>query len=195
MQRHGGLAGARPALDDQDAGQVGADHPVLLGLDGGDDVAHPAGPALPQGGQQGGVTVEGGLLGLRQGVEVEHLVVEADDLPAVGQQVPAADDALGVGGRGPVEGLGGRGPPVDQQRLVVGFRQAEAADVVPGAVVHVEAPEAQRQVADVEGGEPVLQVDGQGVAFLAPLVGAAGLAPDPAELGVELAPGPRRGGS
>ena len=85
-----------------------------------------------------------GLVGLRHGVEVEDLVVEADDLPAVGQQVPAADDALGVGGGGPVEGLGGRRPPVDQQRLVVGLREAEPADVVAGAVAHVEAPEAQR---------------------------------------------------
>jgi hypothetical protein len=52
VQRHRGLAGARPALDHQHARQVGPDDPVLLALDGLHDVAHPAGPAGVEGGQQ-----------------------------------------------------------------------------------------------------------------------------------------------
>ena len=43
VQRHDGLAGARAALHDQDPGQLGPDDLVLLALDGGDDVAEPAG--------------------------------------------------------------------------------------------------------------------------------------------------------
>ena len=54
--------------------------------------------------------------------------------------------------------------------------------------MHVEPAEAQREVPDVEGGEAVLEVAGQSVALLAPLVGAAGIAPDPPELGVEFGP-------
>jgi len=132
--------------------------------------------------------VEAGLLVLRQRVEIEDLVVESDHLPAVGQEVPAADDALRVGGGRPVEGLGGRRPPVDEQRFVVGGRQPEAADVVAGALAHVEAPEAEGKVADVEGRQAVLEVRGQGVTLLTPLVGAARRTPDPAELVAQLRP-------
>ena len=60
--------------------------------------------------------------------------------------------------------------------------------MVPGPVAHVEAPETEGQVADVEGRQPVLEVGGQGIALLAPLVGAAGVSADPPELGVELGP-------
>ncbi len=60
--------------------------------------------------------------------------------------------------------------------------------MVAGPFLHVEPAEAQRQIADVEGGQTVLEVAGQGIALLAPLVGAAGVAPDPPELGVELGP-------
>ena len=55
VQRHRGLAGARAALHDEHAGQPGADHLVLLGLDGLDDVAHPAGAVGGQRGQQRGL--------------------------------------------------------------------------------------------------------------------------------------------
>ncbi len=44
VQRDSGLAGARAALDDEDAAERRPDDPVLLGLQGRDDVAHPPGP-------------------------------------------------------------------------------------------------------------------------------------------------------
>jgi hypothetical protein len=44
VQRGDRLAGAWAALDDEDTRQLGADHPVLLCLDGRDDVGHAAGP-------------------------------------------------------------------------------------------------------------------------------------------------------
>ncbi len=83
VQRDGGLAGARAALHDEHAAQVGADHDVLLGLDGLDDVAHPAGAAGRDRGEQrrlAGEAVASGAARLAAGgVEVEHLVVEPDD--------------------------------------------------------------------------------------------------------------------
>ena len=53
MQRDGRLAGAGPARNHEDAGQVGADGLVLLGLDGRDDVAHAAGAVAFERGEQG----------------------------------------------------------------------------------------------------------------------------------------------
>ena len=41
MQADGRLAGTRAALHDERALGLGRDQPVLVGLDGGDDVAHP----------------------------------------------------------------------------------------------------------------------------------------------------------
>ncbi len=52
MQGDGGLAGAGPALDDEDAVERGADDAVLLALDGRDDVGHPAGALRGQGRHQ-----------------------------------------------------------------------------------------------------------------------------------------------
>ena len=59
VEGHRRLAGARAALDHQDAGQRGPDDLVLLALDGGDDVGHPARPGPVQGGQQGGRAADG----------------------------------------------------------------------------------------------------------------------------------------
>ncbi len=56
VQGHRGLAGARSAVDDQDAGRVSADHRVLLGLQRRDDVVHTAGAGCGQGLQQRPVT-------------------------------------------------------------------------------------------------------------------------------------------
>jgi len=152
VQRHRGLAGARSALHHQRARQLGADDPVLFGLDGLDDVPHPAGPAGGEGGEQrrlaGHLLVRGG----GRGGQVEHLIVEAGHLALPGPQVPSAADALRVGGGGEVEGACRRGPPVDQQRFVVaaGVEDADSADVVPAVVIGVQPAEAQ---AVLDGGE------------------------------------------
>ena len=134
VQGDGGLAGARAALDDQHAAGVGADDPVLLGLDGADDVGHPAGAGGVQRGQQHRLAGQAGPLRDVRIVEVEGLVGDADDGAPAGADVPAAADAEVVQrGRG-VEGLGGRGAPVDQQRLLVAVLglQPDPADVARG---------------------------------------------------------------
>ena len=155
MERDRGLAGAGPAGHHEDPGERRPDGFVLLGLDGGDDVAHAAGALAVDGGQERALAHhrEPGLLG---GVGVEHLVVEPEQAAAPGLEVAAPGDAHGVDGGRAVERLGDRGPPVDDQRHEVVVVHRDAADVeravglVGGLREHVEAPEAQRGVADVE---------------------------------------------
>ena len=181
MQGHRRLARARAALDDQDAGERGADDLVLLALDGADDVAHVAGAGLAEGGEQraraaehhpvGEQALAAGVApapspldvdddGGRPAVGVDEvLVLEPDDAAAAHGQVAAAGQALGVEAGGPVEGFGHRGPPVDDQGLVVGARDGQAADVEglaqrrspsPGLGEPVDAAEVEGLVPDVE---------------------------------------------
>ena len=72
VQADGRLAGAGPALDDQAAVERGADDDVLLGLDGGDDLAHRAGP----GGADLGQHRIGDAAGAVVGVGVVEVLVE-----------------------------------------------------------------------------------------------------------------------
>ena len=75
VQRDGGLAGAGPALDHEGPGDGGPDDPVLLGLDGADDVGHAAGALGVQGSQQGAFALERIVVG--QHVGVEHVILDA----------------------------------------------------------------------------------------------------------------------
>ncbi len=94
VQRDRGLAGAGAALHDQHAAVRGADHVVLLGLDGRDDVGHPAGPGGAEGGQQRRLAGRSGVPGGVRIGEVEHLVVDPGHLAQPGADVPAPADAL-----------------------------------------------------------------------------------------------------
>jgi hypothetical protein len=116
VQGDGRLAGARTALYHQDAAEAGADHPVLLGLDRRDDVAHPPGAPDVHGGQQRRLArqtvvrpVNAGLAG---GSEVKHLVVQADHPPLLGADLPAPPHPLRRGRGGEVERAGRGRPPV-----------------------------------------------------------------------------------
>ena len=53
-----GLAGARSALDDEDAGERPADDRILFGLDGRDDIAHPTGAMSGQRREQGAFALQ-----------------------------------------------------------------------------------------------------------------------------------------
>ena len=131
VQRHHRLAGAGTALDHEDARLRGADDLVLLGLDGADDVAELAGAAGLQRGQQGRVARQAaGLAGDAEVALAEQLVLDGEELAALGGEVPPPGQAHRVAAGGPVEGLGHRRPPVDDDRLplLVGHRQP--ADVV-----------------------------------------------------------------
>ena len=129
VQRRDGLAGARAALHDQHALQRGADDPVLLGLDGGHHVAHPAGAAAGDARDQHGLAGQAPAVRLGQPVQVEDLVVDPGDRAVPGVDVTAADQAVRVAGGGGVEGVGRGGAPVDEPRLVLVVAQADPADV------------------------------------------------------------------
>ena len=104
------------------------------------------------------------------GVGVEDLVVEPDEAAAVGLEVAAAGDAHRLDRGGTVERLGHRRPPVDDERREIVLGDRDPADVeraVGDGVARrlalarfevgrrqVETAEAQRGVADVEGGQP-----------------------------------------
>src|SRR5205823_8934546 len=110
---------------------------VLLGLDGGHDVAHrpDPGPLDLLGQDPGGGTQ---LL-----APVQVLVLEAGQRPG-GEAEPAAyRHPLRVAYRGPVERPGQRRPPVQHHRLAGLVHHVPPTDVVDG-VVQVELAEEQR---------------------------------------------------
>ena len=164
VQPDGGLAGAGGTLDADRLRQVGADDDVLLGLDGGDDVAHrtDAGPLDLLLEDRGVVLGRAGVGGLpvgrahagRVGVlrgrrDPQPLVLEGGDLPGPEAEAAPRLDTEGVAGAGAVERQADRGPPVDDHRVARLVADVAAADVerAPGlGVVRcvVEASEEQR---------------------------------------------------
>jgi len=157
----------------------GADGHVLLGLDGGDDVAHPGAAGALQCGQQGALADHHEVGAARL---VEQIVFDSDDLVIAAAQYPAAGDPHRIGGGCAIEGLGGGCAPVDHQRLVVVVAHAEASDVALVLVVdEVQAPEDQAFVFGIQDGEPFGGLVGEGVAleqsgavFFAHPIGAIG---------------------
>ena len=149
VEGHGGLPGARAALDHQHTAQRGPDDLVLLGLDGGDDVGHPARARPVERGQQCRRPPDGevaqdelaavGPLGVGPLAPVlvgaggtgcpEPLVLDPDDPAALEGQVAPEHQALGIATGGPVEGLGDGGTPVHHQGVVVGAVDGQPADV------------------------------------------------------------------
>ena len=189
VQRDGRLAGAGPALDDQDPAERGADRPVLVGLDRGDDVAHAPGAAAPERLEQRGLADELQIVGGGAGLEVEQVVVQRDDLPAAAEEVPAAHDPEGHQWRRPVEGGGGRRPPVDDEGITRLVGHAHAAEVERLATSEVEASEAQGLVAHLELAGPRGERVDQPVP-LEPVRERAGatLLQDPGAPGVDVRP-------
>ena len=110
---------------------AGADDQVLLGLDGGDDVAHGVAAGLAERGHQGAVADDGQLVAVevRRQLGAHQVVLDAQDAAALGADDATPDDTAGVDRGGAVEGGRGRGPPVDDQRRVVLVEDADAADV------------------------------------------------------------------
>ena len=142
------LARAGPALHDEEEVERGPDDEVLLGLDGGHDVAHLAGAAAVQLGQERVGDARGAVGAVGVG---EVLVEQLDQLTPLQGEAAATGEAEGVGEGGPVEGRGHAGPPVDDHGVAAGVLHVAAADVPPVAGVFIDAAEAQG-AADVEGG-------------------------------------------
>ena len=138
-----GLAGAGAALDDEHAARVGPDDPVLLALDGGDDVAHVAGALFGERGQQRSLARQRLPVRLVEVIGVQQVVVDADDLAAAQPQVTPPAQPLRRGRSGLVERLRRRRPPVHQHRVVLVVGEPDPADVVPLAAGQVDPPETQ----------------------------------------------------
>jgi len=130
VQADGGLAGAGSALHADGVADVGADDDVLLGLDGGDDVAHRPDPGtLDLVSQNGGGERRRVLVRAGRRRDVEAFVLIGRE-PAVRVPEPSAGcDALRVARAGPVERDGDRSAPVDHQRVAVVVGDVAATDV------------------------------------------------------------------
>ncbi len=156
MEGDRGLSRPRSPLHDDEPVERGADDPVLLGLDRRHDVAHAPGPRPAEGVEEGGLAHqhEVVLAGIITGAGgPEGLVVQPEHLPALGQEVTSSADPQRVRRRGPVEGLGHRRPPVDDQRLLflVGHGDASEVEAYPLAV---DPAEAQVHGPEGEAGPP-----------------------------------------
>ena len=154
VQAHRRLARAGPTLHHQQLGQRGPDDLVLLGGDGGHDVAHLAGAGPFQLGQQRiGQAAGAGAVGI-----VEGLVEQGRDLPVLHHEPAAVDEPARVDGRGPVEGGRHRGPPVDHDRPGPLVLHVAAPDVPALGVLGVDPAEGQRAAHVAQGRLPPLEV-------------------------------------
>ncbi len=176
MQRDRGLAGSGTALDHQDPRPLGPDDPVLLGLDGFDDVAHPTRPRGVQCGQQSRLAGQTGaaecgqgrIVGLESG-DVQIFVGDGLDDPPADPQVAPAPHAERCGRCRHVERPGRWGAPVHQQLFPhITFREdAHPADVHVLTVGSVQPAETQLVLRDIEIDER-LTVSGVGDIALYP---------------------------
>jgi hypothetical protein len=195
VQRHGGLACTGTPLHDQHASQVGADDPVLFGLDRGHDVGHPARALAGEGGEQRGLALQGVRL-LDEQLGVEDLVVDACDRAALCDEVAPCSCPQRSGGGGLVEGGRLRHAPVEEDGLQLLVAQPDAPDVAQRRPVfrvvgvdEFEPAEGQPVIDLVELGDPVLVKARIRIAFRTALVVAShALAPHPLEGGSGLGP-------
>ena len=210
VQRNDRLAGPRAALDDEHAGLRRTDDLVLFGLDRGDDVAERSRAAAFEGGEQRRVAAQPGARRIDLGEALvvadaemavaEQLVLDAQDGAAFDGEVAAALQAHRLTAGCPVERLGHRRAPVDDDGLGVLVGDGQPADVealraalgLGGAEgrrlfgTAVDPPEHQCGIAEVELVEPLDKGFVEGVALETGLHRAA-------EVGlVEVSQAPRR---
>jgi hypothetical protein len=137
VQPHRGFPRPGPALDDERGRRILADHPVLLGRDRRDDLAHLA-DTLARDVLDDRLGEVVGLAGL------ERLVDEPDDAAVLDVEPPPQRDPARVMRRRRVERLGGRRAPVDDEHPVVRVHDDVAADVQAVAADRVDASEVER---------------------------------------------------
>src|SRR5699024_12699018 len=102
-----------------------------------------------EGGQESSLALQVRTLRIVEGVDVEHIVLDAGDQTISGDEMATAGDPFGVGRRRLIEALRGRCPPLDEHLLAVGVGEADPA--AGGGVVLVG-----------EGGWPEAQAFGGG---------------------------------
>lgn len=131
MQGDRRLARTGAALDLGDRRGGGADHQVLLRLDGGDDVTHGVAAGLAERRHQGTVADDRELGAVQGGgqLRTHQVVLDTEDLAPLGTDDPAAHHPSGVDRGRAVERGSGGGAPVDDHGRVVGVEDADPADV------------------------------------------------------------------
>ncbi len=154
MQRDRGLAGARAPLHDEAAVERRPDHLVLLGRDGGDDVAHLRAARAFQLGQQ--------RIWYAAGEQVPSGSVKSSSRMSTSSRPSRLKrrrraEALRVSDRRPVEGGADGRPPVDDQGAAVVGLDVAAPDVPLVAGLLVDASEAEVGSLVLQGGETVLE--------------------------------------
>ena len=116
VQRDCRLTGAGTALHHHEALIGRTNDAVLLGLNGGDDVAHAAVAGLAQRMHEGTLALEFQARRVRC---VQQLVLQAGDSTVARGNMAAAYDAVRLGRRGLVEGTRGGRAPVHEEGSAV----------------------------------------------------------------------------
>ena len=121
---------------------------------------------------------------------VEHLVLDAEQRAASDREVTPAGEAHRSVSRRPVERLGDRRSPVDDDRFLSLVGDRQAADVEGLARRTVDAAEDQGGIADLEVSQPTPDGLLDHVALVAGLMGAAAadFGEAPQTLGLRLGP-------
>ena len=148
MEPDRGLAGSRPALDDE--GRLGGagDEPVLVRLDRRDDVAHVRRPAALE-------LVEQEVAARDRARAVEPLVAEVEQPPPLGPEAAPERDAVRLARRRDVERPGRGRLPVDDERLARLVVHPAAPDVERSrGRLEVEPPEAEPLLGVLERPQP-----------------------------------------
>ncbi len=176
---HCGLAGAGCALDNRDACAGATDHDVLLRLDRRHHVLHPTGPRSVERRHERTLADEMEPGFARRG-DVEHLVLQPDQLAVTPTEVASPHDAHRVVGQGPIERLGRRRAPIDDERIAVFVGDGRTPYVQAAPVGKVETTHEQAVLRDVERREAVARMGDGAVALeqrlRAPALGLPGRA-------------------
>ncbi|SKV24848.1 Uncharacterised protein [Mycobacteroides abscessus subsp. abscessus] len=153
VQRHHRFARAGTALDHQYARMVESDDPVLFGLDGCHDVAHPVTTRRVHRGQQRGITQSSAFPVVVFAIRAaEDLIGEVVDVTSPCAELAPAPGVLGMRAGRDIKRLRRGRPPIDQQRFVVValIEEADAPDVGALAGDGVQPAEAQPVIGDIQ---------------------------------------------
>ena len=185
MQGDHRLAGSGPTLHHEHALVWRADDDVLLGLDGGDNVAELSAATLAQRGEQRAVAtqlrlVEAFVFANAEVVLAEEFVFDRLQLPTVNEKVAPTHELHRVTSGGAIKGLSNLRAPVDHDLVVVFVGHGEAPDVkrlglAPAVGGAVDTTENEGRVANVEIVQHLHQFLVKVVALVALLEGAARL--------------------
>jgi hypothetical protein len=176
VERNDRLARARTSLYDEHPAVRSTNDFVLLRLDRGDDVTQLSAATLAERGEQRAVPAQRRRIrhrivtGETESAVAEGFVFDREQTRTVDHEVPAAHETHRLATRCPVEGLGDRSTPVDDDGIgvAIGHRQAPDVECLGVAIswvrsvactagngeigigVAVDAPEHKRSIADVE---------------------------------------------